>query len=503
MHYKSYRETLNHKGAIVEWLCVHSSGQERPEGRDRSSGLLVMLSRRHFMDLCLVEHIPGRLLQVQAVLRTSRLPITIVAVYQHVWRTHLPATENHKLRNDLWDRLSAILARIPLRHHLILCVDMNSTLKPQSPHVGPASTPSDAYNHSAELQSLVADNDLCVLNTWHCSPRQTYFSATGASQIDFILTRRGEAMGPAKLAGPLHQCPVGAWRETGHYPVQAALPFLPYGPRPRQAATARPLLNTVALQESVQANDSQAAALRAVVGDKLSQLPAALDLVQLRNAINDILLNSVCEAFPTVGRSDHRACAQGAFRASAQHTWSLYRQAKQPGPRSLQRLLHQWRCLVLFRQASQALRKQSRQIKKDFHLQQIAEAEQAAANKDQRGMYSVIRRLKSKGRQRASRMANPDQTPGTPEQELQAVLLYSKSTFSCLTDAQEPPSLLSGLSLSDAAYAAQLQGLGLRKAVPEHIAPTAIWKLCASEVSAILSPALSDALRGRASASIG
>ena len=45
---------------------------------------------------------------------------------------------------------------------------------------------------------------------------------TEPAKIDFILTRRGEASGPAKLAGPVVDCPVGEWRDTGHYPVQAA-----------------------------------------------------------------------------------------------------------------------------------------------------------------------------------------------------------------------------------------------------------------------------------------
>ena len=104
-----------------DWLRTQSSGQEIPEGRDRSSGLLVLLSRRHFMDPCVVELIPGRLLQVQAVLRASKLPITILAVYQHVRRTHLPTAENHRLRNALWNKLSDALTKIPLRHHLVLC----------------------------------------------------------------------------------------------------------------------------------------------------------------------------------------------------------------------------------------------------------------------------------------------------------------------------------------------------------------------------------------------
>ena len=139
-------------------------------------------------------------------------------------------------------------------------------------------------------------------------------------------------------------------------------------------------------------------------------------------------------------------------------------------------------------------RSESRAIKLRKHstYRQVAEAEQAAANKDQRGLYSVIRRLKSKGRQRASRLQNQDFTPMTPEQEMQAVLQYSRSTFSCLPDAQVPAPLLEGLSLSDAEYAAQLKGLGLRKAVPEHVAPTAVWRLCAHEISAILGPALRE-----------
>ncbi|CAE7194524.1 Pol [Symbiodinium sp. CCMP2592] len=274
----------------------------------------------------------------------------------------------------------------------------------------------------------------------------------------------GKAIGPAKLAGPLTDCPVGAW--------------------PKSAAADRPTLNVVALQDSVQAGDPKALALRATVAAKLQQLPVALDLVQLRTAVNNTLLELA------TAKADLRVCAQADFKASAKQTWALYHQAKRPGPRSLQRLLQQWRYLVLFRRASQSLRQQSREIKRDFYLRQVAEAEQAAANGDQRGLYSVIRRLKSKGRQRASRTKNPDQTPMLPEQEMQAVLQYSRSTFACMQDACEPAALLEGLALSNEEYAAQLKSLGLRKAVPQHVAPTAIWRLCATDISRVLGPAL-------------
>ena len=313
-----------------EWLCMHSSGQGLPEGRDSHSGLPVLISRRHFMDPCLVEHVPGRLLQIQAVLRATMLPITIVAVYQHVWRTHLPTAENHKLRNAIWHKLSDVLTKTPLR-------DMNSTLKPQSPHVGPASTPSDAYNHSTE--SLIADHDLCVLNSWHCTLSNTYHSTGGAGQIDFVLTRRGEAFGPAKLAGHLTSFPIGAWRDTGHYPVQASLPFLPYGSKSLRQLADRPALDAIALQNSVQSQDAKAELLRIKVVAALSDIPADLALVPLRDAVNVALLSLAGEVFPPSVRPDNRVCVQDSFRASAKLAWSLYRQAKRPGPRSLQRLL--------------------------------------------------------------------------------------------------------------------------------------------------------------------
>ena len=120
----------------------------------------------------------------------------------------------------------------------------------------------------------------------------------------------------------------------------------------------------------------------------------------------------------------------------------------------------------------------------------MEEAERAAAHGDQRGLYSVIRRLRSRGRKRASRMKNPDNTPMTSEQEMHAILKYSKATFSSLQDAAAPLPLAASLSMSDDELMAQFKGLGLRKAVPMHIAPTAVWRLCAAEISRVLGPAL-------------
>ena len=136
---------------------------------DRSSGVLLMLERRAFQDISVQELSPGRLLHVQAVYTKTGLPITILAVYQHVWRSHLSTEENLRLRGEIWSSMRKILWSTPARHHVLVAGDMNSSLSRAGHHVGPASTAASCPNHCAALQSLVEDCQLTALNTWHAS----------------------------------------------------------------------------------------------------------------------------------------------------------------------------------------------------------------------------------------------------------------------------------------------------------------------------------------------
>ena len=122
----------------------------------------------------------------------------------------------------MWHTLEQSCHKVPSRHHLLIAGDLNSTIKPQSPHVGSASTPSDATNHSTELQQLIVDLDLCALNTFHSKPKHTYFSPQTSSQIDFVLCRRTEARGQAFHAHPLHSFPCATARRTAIAALQPA-----------------------------------------------------------------------------------------------------------------------------------------------------------------------------------------------------------------------------------------------------------------------------------------
>ena len=233
------------------WLCIHSTGYRDEGESDKYAGILCLLSGKCFSEPRVKEHTPGRLLQVIATHTHSQLPASIVGIYQHVWRPHLGAQKNRELRSGVWNQLQQLITHTPARHQLIIAGDLNATLRPMYPHVGPAAPdPTSHSNLDKELQTLLKEHSLCALNTWHARPAFTFRSPTVDSQIDYIIMRCDDSKHRSKLAKPLHDFPVGAHRLTNHYPVQAAIPMLPMGFRQRHMQ-ASPKYQASALQLAV------------------------------------------------------------------------------------------------------------------------------------------------------------------------------------------------------------------------------------------------------------
>ena len=118
------------------------------------------------------------------------LPIAVYGVYQHVWRSHLTTTANQELRQATWAGLDASLTALPQRCELLICGDFNASLRREPNVVGP----------SVLAHSSTCDDHL----------QATYYSTTGSSQIDFVVTRQRMSGGPAKHAQPIttlsHRC---------------------------------------------------------------------------------------------------------------------------------------------------------------------------------------------------------------------------------------------------------------------------------------------------------
>ncbi|CAE7642828.1 unnamed protein product, partial [Symbiodinium sp. CCMP2456] len=104
----------------------------------RYAGVLVLLSRAHFLDPAVHEAIGGRVIHVRAKLKQSGVTVDILATYQHVWRSHLSLLGNRELRNTVWDAMDTIIASLPSRNLLVACGDYNTNLRPCLPHVGTA-----------------------------------------------------------------------------------------------------------------------------------------------------------------------------------------------------------------------------------------------------------------------------------------------------------------------------------------------------------------------------
>ena len=73
---------------------------------------------------------------------------------------------------------------------------------------------------------------------------------------------------------------------------------------------------------------------------------------------------------------------------------------------------------------------------------------------------------------------------------MQSIVQHSNSTFAVHSDDTPLQPLEADYCIDSAAFAAELHKLGLAKAVPKHMAPSATWKLCAEALGDVFSAAL-------------
>ncbi|CAE7608141.1 unnamed protein product, partial [Symbiodinium sp. KB8] len=403
-----------------------------------------MLNSRVFEEPSVQEIYPGRLLHVRAVHKPSYLSVDVLGLYQHVNRTHLSSELNRSYRNQIWEAIDQALNSFPARNPLLLGGDFNAQLTAQRPHVG----------------------------TTCCQPGE------------------GQARGNAKRAAPNYTFPVKAWSVAGHWPVEAEVPVAPFHRRAQQQPSCPNLrFDKIALLQAVQINNDQAQALQSTVHQELAKIEST-ELHQVRNSINRALLDAVEKHFPQPKPDDNRLSAQGGFRASAKHTWQLYKEMKAAHTVTAHSVFRQWQAIVSFMKASKALRAQSRHLKKASVLHKLAEAETAASKGDQRVLYQIVRSLTPHKHQFLSRLRDSQGRLLDKTASLQAMLQYARDTFSVHADDPAELSMTAGLAITDQAVQQELQKLGAAKAVPFNTAPASVWKYCAGSIAGLLGPAL-------------
>ena len=229
----------------------------------------------------------------------------------------------------------------------------------------------------------------------------------------------------------------------------------------------------------------------------LSALPPGAALCPEHDTVNTILLEETCRAFPPAPRADHRVSAQQGYRASARGTWQLHRQLRRSGLPSLRNIWARWRLYAQFMRASAMLRRQSKDLKRQFLEDQMRQAEAAARKGNHRDLFLIARRLGPKTAQGVSRLQGSDGRVLDSSAEMAAIIKHSQATFAATPDNTHLQPMQDGLAFSTTELQAALDALNIRKAVPRHIAPNAVWKLCAASVGAHLGPCFEHHFRPR------
>ncbi|CAE7787118.1 unnamed protein product, partial [Symbiodinium necroappetens] len=186
----------------------------------------------------------------------------------------------------------------------------------------------------------------------------------------------------------------------------------------------------------------------------------ATELHQVRDSISRALLDAAEQHFPPSRPADNRLSAAGGFRASARHTWQLYRELKAAHTVTPHSVFRQWQAAAAFAKASKALRVQTRLLKKTSVLHKLEEAEHAANKGDQKVLHQIVRSLTPNKRQFLSRLRDPQGRLLDPVASLQAMLQYARDTFSVHADDPVELCMTQGLDISDQAVQHELQKLG-------------------------------------------
>ncbi|CAE7858010.1 Pol, partial [Symbiodinium necroappetens] len=354
-------------------------------------------------------------------------------------------------------------SRVPQRHHLLICGDFNSAIKTEAPCTGSSILQTTSSNHDADLQALLQQHSLCVLNTWHCKPSGTYFSPTGYTQIDYVITRQHGASHQAKQAYPDHSFPIGSLRLTGHFPVRAQLPMQSFKQTAKQEPSQGVAIDCARLQAAVCQASGEALGMQASIAQRLQEVDIS-NLTSAHKHVNRILLEEAQRAFPKQTPTDLRVSANPGFCMSAKHVWQLYRQLKRPGVCAAHTIFAKWQLATSIAKASKQLRQQSRDLKKQFYEAQVDQAEQAALRGDQRSLHLIVRRLSPKTRQIASRLRGEDGHLLTSQEELQHIMKHGSNTFAAQLDDHPLAPLQQALLITDQDLAHELCHLGLAKA---------------------------------------
>ena len=456
--------------------------------KDSKAGLAVLVHKRMGRAEMLSARtlIQGRIQHVrihQGVNSTD-----IINVYQHVWRSQEDRESNLKCRASVWTQLRQVTAHILQRNTLLIGGDFNCTVRRLHRHVGSALSPvREAANDQEDFLSYLQDYGLSILNTWNARPAHTCHTGDARTQIDFLITRVQHADAVAKQSAPWQAAPVGRWKANHHVPVWGSVRQV-HPCKLRRKQEGQPA--RAPIQDSIAAEDVQSQLLKQLVEDTLRQETWDGSMEQTAERLDAVLNQCVRTVYPPETRPDDRLFTQPAYQLKLKDMWGVYANYKRARVATMGNILHKWRLLTTFHKASKQFREHAKLAKRDKITRVAGELAEASARGDQRGLWQGAKKLAPWKPRTKMSIRGPEGTILSPEQQLQALLDHSTRKF-CHGDPYISEHRMNvDFTVTEQEVERLVSKTPLRKAVPESVAPSALWKLCAASVSHVIVHAL-------------
>ena len=194
-----------------------------------------------------------------------------------MWSAAKTLQANKEDRAQVLSALAKVVRRVPRRDSFIIAGDFNTSLRPHASLIGQrVLTPAEKRPDEQNLTNLLVKLRLVTLNTWQCSQVHTFQQGATRTQIDFILAKETGSRSKAKQSRPWGDCPLGSWKQGGHFPVPAEVPIIRHWMLQSQRGP-RQNFDVAALQKSVRTHDSKAQEMQQWVEDHMQSCmePAA------------------------------------------------------------------------------------------------------------------------------------------------------------------------------------------------------------------------------------
>ena len=180
---------------------------------------------------------------------------------------------------------------------------------------------------------------------------------------------------------------------------------------------------------------------------------------------------------------DDRLFTQPAYQLKLKDMWGVYANYKRARVATMGNILHKWRLLTTFHKQ---FREHAKLAKRDKITRVAGELAEASARGDQRGLWQGAKKLAPWKPRAKMSIKGIEGTILSPEEQLQALLDHSARKF-CHGDPYISEHRMNvDFTVAEQEVERLVSKTPLRKAVPDSVAPSAVWKLCAASVLRVI-----------------